>query len=55
MSFWRRLADLITGPRDPFDCPDGDCPPGRPVNDAEFAMALIGLGAKMAKADGEVT
>jgi len=55
MSFWRRLAELIAGPRDPFDCPDGDCPPGRPVNDAEFAMALIGLGAKMAKADGEVT
>ncbi len=55
MSFWRKLAGLITGPRDPFDCPDGDCPPGRPVDDAEFAMALIGLGAKMAKADGEVT
>lgn len=55
MSFWRRLADLITGPRDPFDCEDEDCPPGRRVDDADFAMALIGLGAKMAKADGEVT
>lgn len=55
MSFWRRLADLIMGPRDPFDSEDEDCPPGRRVDDADYAMALIGLGAKMAKADGEVT
>lgn len=55
MSVWRKLAELITGPSDPFDCPDGDCPPGHRVDDAEFAMALIGLGAKMAKADGAVT
>ena len=55
MSFWRKLAELITGPRDPFACDGEDCPPGRPVDDAEFAMALIGLGAKMAKADGVVT
>ncbi|MCH8522297.1 DnaJ family molecular chaperone [Glycocaulis sp.] len=55
MGVWRKLADLITGGTDPFDCPDGDCPPGHRVDDAEFAMALIGLGAKMAKADGQVT
>ncbi|MFW5660051.1 MAG: TerB family tellurite resistance protein [Oceanicaulis sp.] len=55
MSFWRRLADLIAGPRDPFDCEGEDCPPGRRVDDADYAMALIGLGAKMARADGEVT
>ena len=55
MSFWRRLADFITGHHDPFECRGKDCPPGRAVDDAEFAMALIGLGAKMAKADGVVT
>lgn len=55
MNFWRKLADRITGSPDPFECPDGDCLPGHPVDDADFAMALIGLGAKMAKADGEVT
>lgn len=55
MSFWRRLTALITGSRDPFACEGEDCPPGRRVDDAEFAMALIGLGAKMAKADGQVT
>ncbi len=43
------------GPADPFGCDGADCVPGRRVNDAEFAMALIGLGAKMAKADGHVT
>ena len=55
MSFWRRLADLIMGARDPFESEDEDCPPGRRVDDADYAMALIGLGAKMAKADGHVT
>jgi len=55
MDFWRKLAALLTGSQDPFDCAEEDCPPGRRVDDAEFAMALIGLGAKMAKADGEVS
>ena len=55
MSIWSRLTELITGPSDPFACEGEDCPPGRRVDDADFAMALIGLGAKMAKADGEVT
>ena len=44
MSFWRKLADFITGHHDPFECRGKDCPPGRAVDDAEFAMALIGLG-----------
>lgn len=55
MNFWRKLAERIAGPRDPFAGPEEATPPGHPVDDAEFAMALIGLGAKMAKADGEVT
>ncbi len=55
MGFWRKLTDFITGQPDPFDCEGEDCEPGHRVDDADFAMALIGLGAKMAKADGVVT
>jgi DnaJ like chaperone protein len=55
MSLWRALVELITGRPDPFDCEGEDCSPGHRVEDADYAMALIGLGAKMAKADGEVT
>lgn len=55
MSIWRKLTDFISGPSDPFDCEGEDCGPGHRVDDADFAMALIGLGAKMAKADGIVT
>jgi DnaJ like chaperone protein len=55
MSFWRKLADFISVSPDPFECETGDCGPGHRVDDAQFAMALIGLGAKMAKADGHVT
>lgn len=55
MGFWRKLTDFITGQPDPFDCEGEDCGPGHRVDDADFAMALIGLGAKMAKADGIVT
>jgi DnaJ like chaperone protein len=55
MSFWRALLDLITGQPDAFECEGEDCLPGHRVEDADYAMALIGLGAKMAKADGEVT
>lgn len=55
MSIWRKLTDLFSGPSDPFDCEGEDCGPGHRVDDADFAMALIGLGAKMAKADGFVT
>ena len=62
MRFWHKLAARLQG-RDSFlDC-DGceggsglaNAVPERRVEDAEFAMALIGLGAKMAKADGFVT
>ncbi|MEE2526334.1 DnaJ family molecular chaperone [Hyphobacterium sp. HN65] len=55
MGFWRKLTDFITGQPDPFDCEVAECGPGHRVDDADFAMALIGLGAKMAKADGVVT
>ncbi|WP_421787576.1 TerB family tellurite resistance protein [Hyphobacterium sp.] len=55
MGFWRKLTDFITGQPDPFACEGEDCGPGHRVDDADFAMALIGLGAKMAKADGVVT
>ncbi len=55
MSFWRALMELVTGGSQSFDCDGEDCLPGHRVEDADYAMALIGLGAKMAKADGEVT
>lgn len=55
MGFWRKLTDFITGEPAPFDCEGEDCGPGHRVDDADFAIALIGLGAKMAKADGVVT
>ncbi|GJL97362.1 MAG: molecular chaperone DjlA [Hyphobacterium sp.] len=55
MGFWRKLTDFITGEPDPYDCEGEDCGPGHRVDDADFAIALIGLGAKMAKADGVVT
>ena len=56
MSFWRRLADRLKG-RDCFLECDGcdDRAAQHNVEDADFAMALIGLGAKMAKADGIVS
>lgn len=59
MGFWHKLADRLQG-RDSFHDCDGcdgqlESVPERRVGDAEFAMALIGLGAKMAKADGVVT
>ena len=38
----------------PLERPDMDGQPGR-IDDAGFAAALIGLGAKLAKADGVVT
>tara|TARA_R110002096_G_scaffold17207_3_gene59514 strand:+ start:278 stop:976 length:699 start_codon:yes stop_codon:yes gene_type:complete len=55
MSIWRKLTEFLAGPADPFDREVADCGPGHRVDDADFAMALIGLGAKMAKADGFVT
>ena len=55
MGFWSKLTDFLQLNPEPFDCEGADCGPGRRVDDADFAMALIGLGAKMAKADGVVT
>ena len=55
MGFWRKLTDFISGQPDPYECEGDDCGPGHRVDDADFAIALIGLGAKMAKADGVVT
>ena len=55
MGFWRKLAARLQG-KDCFLACDGcDEEPERRVGDADFAMALIGLGAKMAKADGVVS
>jgi len=56
MSFWSRLADRLRGRECFLEC-DGCDERARlhQVEDADFAMALIGLGAKMAKADGAVT
>ncbi|MFS2318389.1 TerB family tellurite resistance protein [Maricaulis sp. D1M11] len=55
MGFWRAIAERIRGRSCFLECEGEDCEPGRRVDDADFAMALIGLGAKMAKADGIVT
>ncbi|MCW5725096.1 MAG: molecular chaperone DjiA [Maricaulaceae bacterium] len=55
VNFWRKLTERLTGRGDPFERICADCPPGVRVDDADFAMALIALGAKMAKADGVVT
>lgn len=55
MGFWRKLASRLQG-RDCFlECDGCDNGPDRRVEDADFAMALIGLGAKLAKADGVVS
>ncbi|MEA1942716.1 MAG: molecular chaperone DjiA [Pseudomonadota bacterium] len=56
MGFWQRLALRLKG-RDCFLECDGCDDRARlhQVEDADFAMALIGLGAKMAKADGDVS
>ena len=50
-----QLADLITGGTDPFDCPDGDCPPGHRVDDAEFDHGTDRARREDAKADGQLT
>ena len=56
MGFWRNLADRLSGRDNFLDCEGcDDRAAAHRVNDADFAMALIGLGAKMAKADGQVS
>ena len=56
MGFWSRLADRISGRECFLEC-DGcdERAAAHQVEDADFAMALIGLGAKMAKVDGTVS
>ena len=56
MSVWTRIVDLAQRAFDPEaepPAPDQECAP-KP-NDVGFTAAVIGLAAKMAKADGEVT
>jgi DnaJ like chaperone protein len=55
MGFWRRLAARLKGRKCFLQCDGFDCEQDRKVEDADFAMALIGLGAKMARADGVVS
>ena len=45
--FWRRLADRMAAFL-------GTAPPAPPERSVAFSIAVIALGAKMAKADGEV-
>jgi DnaJ like chaperone protein len=54
MSFWSRIMGASARLFGPASRHDTDGLPGR-INDASFAAALIGLGAKLAKADGVVT
>ncbi len=60
MSIWNRLlegAQRLFDPQDDSDLPEreegGDCSPD--PNDVAFTAAVVGLGAKLAKADGVVT
>ena len=58
MTFWTKLSRLSNRAQD-FFALDSECDcaalPGRLKNDVGFAIALIGLGAKLAKADGYVS
>lgn len=54
MSLWSRIMGASARLFGPAERPDTDGQPGR-IDDAGFAAALIGLGAKIAKADGVVT
>ncbi len=60
MSIWKRLLDgaqRLFDPQDESDLPERDesnaCGPD--PNDVAFTAAVVGLGAKLAKADGVVT
>ena len=52
MSFWRKIAGLAVRLPDAAECPD--CPAGLPGQDPAFSTAVTALGAKLARADGEV-
>jgi DnaJ like chaperone protein len=52
MSFWRKIAKRAAERVDGAEC--GACPPGRPGEDPAFSTAVTALGAKLARADGQV-
>ena len=52
MGFWSKIARRAVERVDGAEC--GACPPGRPGEDPAFSTAVTALGAKLARADGEV-
>jgi DnaJ like chaperone protein len=59
MSIWQTLSDLADGAFEVREEPQLALVAGQPcapdANDVDFTAALVGLGAKLAKADGLVT
>ncbi len=55
MGIWRRFTEIAAGAAGFFVESDDEQQPGRRVDNAGYATALIALGAKLAKADGLVT
>jgi DnaJ like chaperone protein len=58
MSIWQRILDIGRSLFEPEEAPEGlpeDLECGPDPNDVGFTAAVIGLGAKLAKADGTVT
>ncbi len=55
MGLWRKFSEIAAQAAAFFVESDDEHHPGHRVDDAGFASALIALGAKMAKADGQVT
>ncbi len=55
MGIWQKFTDIAAGAAAFFVEHEHEQKPGRRVDDAGFATALIALGAKLAKADGQVT
>ncbi len=55
MGFWQSMTRMAAQAASFFVESDDERHPGHRVDDAGFASALIALGAKMAKADGQVT
>ncbi len=55
MGIWQKVTDIAAGAAAFFVEHESELKPGRRVDDAGFATALIALGAKLAKADGLVT
>jgi DnaJ like chaperone protein len=55
MGIWQKVTDIAAGAASFFVEHEHEQKPGKRVDDAGFATALIALGAKLAKADGLVT